>query len=688
MRAVLFWLLGLLGVLSVDPSDSLARKGGNELFSLYQEYNSTLVEDPTQIIPTPVWTPALRVVDGRVPVEIVASGSLAELVEVLMEEYAFEYVAQRRQVVAGTLPLENLPIVADLPGVKAFQSTLYTLNAEAIEALKIDELRASMPNLDGSGVRIGVLSDSFGCMGSLSGVTVIKEGGCPATDEGRAMIELIRDIAPAASVFFATAQGGQVAFADNIRALADAGCQVMVDDINYLLAPGFMDGVVAQAIDEVVAEGIVYFSAAGNYGTQSYEAEFQTSGQTNSFGQLHTWATGTTRLEIPLRGTGALVNIVILWDQPFFSTTGGAEAESDLDLVLYDSSGAVVTSSTRDSTVTGDAVDMASFSTLPLGEEAMFGLEVVLTEGPPPNLFKIFVFDTNDSGAFAAVTNDVFSTIYGHPNAEGAISVAASSSYTFPEEPRDPPVVASYSARGGLQILLDVDGSRLPSPIARQQPVITGPDAISTSFFGDQVPGFPNLLFFGTSAAAPNVAAVAVLMLQANPIITPSDIRSVLSSTAEDMDDPDFPGFQTSFDFRTGFGFVDAVAAVNAALEITRAPTLAPVQSPPVAPTAPSVPSPTPPSPTQPSPTTPSPPSPANPSPPSPSVPSPTTPTRPNQPIFTPPDNLPSRPSSPSGGDGFFDVSMVVERKPRGGKFRGKDCPKGRSKGALFRLFH
>jgi len=50
-------------------------------------------------------------------------------------------------------------------------------------------------------------------------------------DEGRAMLQLIHDLAPGAQLFFHTAIEGPQDFADGINALAEAGCDVIVDDI-------------------------------------------------------------------------------------------------------------------------------------------------------------------------------------------------------------------------------------------------------------------------------------------------------------------------------------------------------------------------------------------------------------------------------------------------------------------------
>ena len=97
-------------------------------------------------------------------------------------------------------------------------------------------------------------------------------------DEGRAMAQLIHDIVPGSKLFFHTAFDGAADFAQGILELREEGADVIVDDIGYLDEPFFQDGVIAQAVDEVVADGAVYFSSAGNSANNSYEAKYQDSG--------------------------------------------------------------------------------------------------------------------------------------------------------------------------------------------------------------------------------------------------------------------------------------------------------------------------------------------------------------------------------------------------------------------------
>jgi hypothetical protein len=89
-------------------------------------------------------------------------------------------------------------------------------------------------------------------------------------DEGRGMLQIAHDVAPAAKLCFATASTGDLGFADNIRRLGDpaGACRadVEVDDVVYFDEPFFSDGPISDAVNDVAARGVSYFSSAGNEG--------------------------------------------------------------------------------------------------------------------------------------------------------------------------------------------------------------------------------------------------------------------------------------------------------------------------------------------------------------------------------------------------------------------------------------
>jgi hypothetical protein len=77
--------------------------------------------------------------------------------------------------------------------------------------------------------------------------------------------ELIHDVAPGALWAFHMASRGEPDFANGIRLLAEAGCHVIVDDVWYPTEPMFQNRAIAQAVVQVVSQGIPYFASGGNY---------------------------------------------------------------------------------------------------------------------------------------------------------------------------------------------------------------------------------------------------------------------------------------------------------------------------------------------------------------------------------------------------------------------------------------
>ena len=159
-----------------------------------------------------------------------------------------------------------------------------------------DQSKTPVTGITGDGIMVGVLSNSFNTSGgSINAAKDVATGDLPgpgnpnnstpvlvledfpaSSDEGRAMCQIVHDMAPKADLAFATANTGEVGFGNNIRALADAGAQVIVDDVIYFSEGMFQDTIVARAVDDVVAQGVSYFSSAGNRpATQGYYSDFR-----------------------------------------------------------------------------------------------------------------------------------------------------------------------------------------------------------------------------------------------------------------------------------------------------------------------------------------------------------------------------------------------------------------------------
>ncbi|MGZ0190272.1 MAG: S8 family serine peptidase, partial [Alphaproteobacteria bacterium] len=155
------------------------------------------------------------------------------------------------------------------------------------------------------------------------------------------------------------------------------------------------------------------------------------------------------------------------------------------------------------------------------------------------------------------------STAVGHSNAALAVSVGAAFYGNTPAFGTNPPVKEGFSSFGNAPILFDGQGNRLAQAEERAQPLFVATDGVNNTFFGGDVESDGNPNFFGTSAAAPNAAAAATLLLEFNPNATPDQINEALIASAIDMDNPNTVGFDVGYDAATGFGLIQVDVAAT-----------------------------------------------------------------------------------------------------------------------------
>ncbi|MBZ5704478.1 MAG: S8 family serine peptidase [Acidobacteriia bacterium] len=425
----------------------------------------------------------------------------------------------------------------------------------------------------GAGMNIGVLSDGVDHLadsqatGDLGTVTILPgQGG--AGDEGTAMLEIIHDLAPDANLFFATAFNGIDSFAQNIDDLRFVeGCDIIVDDVFYFVETPFQDGqdpsivsdtdggVVIQAVNDVTADGAMYFSSAGNAG--NFDDNFSSSIETD-------FVNGGTNPLVPggnlaLFGTNQFDTITfdgfalfLWWTDPL----GGSA--NDYDLFVLDSTGTVVLDSSTDvQDGTQDPIEATA-------EDATGDLAVVLQLTGAADRF--FHLDTIQ-GAMELTSPG---QVHGHAGAAQAFAVAATPAAAaigtgFPSGPFPNPfnstnVVEPYSSDGPRQIFFQADGTPITpgdfsstGGLIRQKPDVTAADGVSVTGAG----GFPTP-FYGTSAAAPHAAAIAALLKTSVPSVvqTNDDVRTALTSSAIDIEG-------AGVDRDSGAGILDGFAALN-----------------------------------------------------------------------------------------------------------------------------
>ena len=402
-------------------------------------------------------------------------------------------------------------------------------------------------NTDGTGIKIGVLSDGVDNLavsqgtGDLGTVTVLP-GQAGFGDEGTAMLEIIHDLAPGAQLYFATAINGLPSFAQNIRDLRTAGCDIILDDIGYFVESPFQDGQTAmvispnnaglatQAVNDVVASGALYFSSAANSGNQNdgtsgtWEGDFADGGTLGVApgGKVHDFDPGAAVSQFDtITVDGFFVNLH--WSDPL----GASGNDYDVFLVTPDGT-AVIGSSTNVQSGTQDPYEQIDF--------APSGYKVVILQ--KTGAANRFLHLSTNRGELALSTQG---ETHGHNAASGAYGVAAVCAVcVFPSAFSASDPVETFSSDGPRRIFFNGDGTAItPGNVSStggsvlQKPDITAADGTAVSGAG----GFP-ALFFGTSAAAPHAAAIAGLIKSANPALTQAQIRTALTSTAIDIELP------------------------------------------------------------------------------------------------------------------------------------------------------
>ncbi len=409
----------------------------------------------------------------------------------------------------------------------------------------------------GAGVTVGVLAGSFATApgaitsaaddvraGELSGpgnpcgrttpVTVLADASPgTGTDEGRAMLHLIHDLAPAARLVFHTTGTTEEQYAAAIRRLRFAtGANVIVDDVILWSEPLFVqDTPIAQAIRDVQADGAIYVTAAGNSTTTDeagrsiggYRAPYRPTPCTVP---LEVWngripvdchhfstsaSSATSRISVKADGG---FDLLLGWDEPRGSGV------SDLDILLLDEGTGRVLARSADSNGGGNGTqrpaEVVSYRNRTTGTQRVQIVIGRVSATAPPQLGYVLLNarDIRSTQFHADNTTDAYgATVFGHALLPDVLTVGA-------VRHDRPTRIAGFSS------------------YAPEKPDLLGISGVQTSFFGQ--PDQDAYRFHGTSAAAPQVAGVVALVLEYarhNAIPpTPSQLAALLRTTGSAVD--------------------------------------------------------------------------------------------------------------------------------------------------------
>jgi subtilase family protein len=569
---------------------------------------------------------------------------------------------RRYQALALAIDPEDLDSLAGVPGVRALTAAITprvsavggagtaaiqsnglceggSVITQGLGQLKVDLARAAF-GTRGAGETIAVLSDSFNSAGPQNGnpvpthahedevtndlpgpastcsgqqipVDVLAEAqpgleSSQYSDEGRAMLGVIHDLAPHAKLAFATGTPTELSYALNIEKLAapvssgGAGADVIVDDLSYQTEPYFQDGPVAVAIKRVTEKGVLYFSAAANENLFNSADEEISSWEAPGFrpsAECPGAVTGFLTGELTKEGKGPYEPECMDFKQGVgvdteFGIT--VERESPLSLFLQwaeprfgvrsDLFGFLVTGPKGSESILDES------GANELGPEPVLGLEweneaaserevrLVIArcggtcnpDAEKPNDVPL-KFQFAEDGPGVADTeypkhkvelegseDTVGPTIYGH---DGSAAVNTIAAVNWAESNTAPIAPEPYSSRGPVTHYFGpvegtIPAAKLAKPEVISKPDMTATDCASTTFFGEFVSGV-GWEFCGTSEAAEHAATIAALMQQANPLATPGQIAGAMKSTATK-----FTVVKSPFD--VGAGMVNALAATTA----------------------------------------------------------------------------------------------------------------------------
>ncbi len=464
------------------------------------------------------------------------------------------------------------------------------INASAAQVRQA--LGANNLSYTGAGITVGVLSDSFnnqggaaadesdGALPAAAHVNVLADLPSGGEDEGRAMMEVIHDIAPGANIDFysadigaGTAQNGQD-FANAILALARAGCTIICDDVTPPDQPWFQSGVVANAIQTVEQEGVTYLTCAGNQGFPAYQTAWN---QTSLiYGGLAYDAVnfGTAQNPNPFINltfsAGASGNIYLQWDQPW----GGAVTNLEVDSWFLSGGqethlGGPYTRAGNASYDQNDPLIAVPFNN-DTSSPVTLQISIINLAGPNPGFLKFEAYD-NTGGTSVTINGQNTGTVIAQHESPYAITVGAVDTGNTPALGASPAVSEPFSSSGiNTEYLLSpvgangTGGTLLATPQTLPGVGLSGVDDIATSVpdmgggtdpnTGQVIPGD----FFGTSCATPSIAAVVALLLEADPHLLPAGVTYVLEHSTAQM-------ANTAV---SGAGLVQAGAAINLALSI------------------------------------------------------------------------------------------------------------------------
>jgi Subtilase family len=505
--------------------------------------------------------PPLCVIEGWAPVSAIpVLASLANVTRIDLPKYP---KAHPPLSPSPRLAMNGTVIVSAANGAPA-------INGNGVAIMNADKY-VQQTGINGAGVTVGVISDDVTNLALIQGrgelpasVNVVQPSANPMshsslTDEGTMMLEEVYAVAPGANLAFCGPETGTEYFAC-VQNLVNAGATLVSDDLTFVgfdVMSGPTQNAAAQALQNLFTANprVTLFHSVGN-DAQDY---FQATANLVLSASSRTCAPSgepaqTDSYFQQIGSTGALSWSTQGGNDLFLASAmpAGQSSPNSLDVFVYSGAQLIACGTPASGGTTGST----SYTVLD-GSAIVKG-----------SAYQVFIGSQNASlnGALLKLIGvgdggDTFSPVTaGAPAspqdfAAGVITVGA--------------VYGNDGVGGTIETYSDVGPIQLAFPTAAtlQAPVVVAPDGIFVDTIGTLFQANGGL-FFGTSAASPNAAAVAALLESTFPTLTPLQVATYLQGGAAQLG-----GLSPSATF--GYGRVDALGA----LSMVPPPTLAGLQS-------------------------------------------------------------------------------------------------------------
>jgi len=405
------------------------------------------------------------------------------------------------------VPVEGLNVIAELDNVEVvrlpFHPTLEEVT-EGLEPINADEWHTS--GYSGAGVKIGILDLGFYDYVSLVGTDLKAPndtwwapsiGNAGSEPHGTACAEVIYDIAPNASYYFANFSTD--AEWDNAVAwLISEGVDIISCSVGwYIVGPRDGSGEIVDVIDTAKDDGIFWAQSAGNYAERHWAGIWQNADESQGDYRLDFSGDPPANCNTIVAEAGDTVWVRVGWDDPW----GSSSNDYDLTVLDPDNDGDIFWDSW---TVQGPAFP--------------YPYEAVQFTAPISGTYYIYVDE------YSSTREPYFELFCSHApfygNVAGSISdnaASASACSVGAVAWDDLSTLQTYSAQG-------------PTVDSRTKPDLVAPDTVTTDTYGATA-------FAGTSASAPHVAGAAALVLEAYPAYSEDDIQTYLETNAVDIGD-------------------------------------------------------------------------------------------------------------------------------------------------------